>query len=221
MNSDFLNEVLMYIEFNISDALLAEDSANFITTIYGKIFMGYDETKRHVGDIEATYIDIESAINNGCPLFQVFDQLTQELCDYYKALFLPTGAIYKYIVNNELDFDWPESFDNLLLINRVRIYPHFRGKQYGLAAILRTIQKFGPACQFAILEVKPLQFAPEAQDYPTMKLEQLAANEKQATMKLKDHYAKMGFESIPDSNLMLFNRLYKQPSLEEIGFIDE
>ena len=49
------------------------------------------ENEELIGKFSLYYIDLELALNRGEHIFEVFDDHSDELCEYYDALFKPGG----------------------------------------------------------------------------------------------------------------------------------
>lgn len=210
-----------HIEYS-SSVLLEDEIDTYFTRITGKIICGdlNIEQECEVGKIEAFYLDLVGAWSDGYPTEAVFD-LDQETYDHFSRLFDP---VTEEVQKDVLDSFGPDILgDNWLVLNRLEILPRFRGKKLGLAAMHRTIQQYAKNCAFVALEVAPLQLGErttnsEKQRAAEMQFHLFTQDKAIAAQRLKDHYSIVGFKEVPNSNIMLLNPTYQQPTLKEIGF---
>ncbi len=213
------------IKFEISDAYLEDELENYITEITGRILDEDEWDENHIerGVIKATHVDLANAYNDKKSIEDIFDDHSAELSDVYGEFFLESGKGYQHLDKcDNGSFFWEDSskHENILFIDEVVIDANFKGKKIGLAAIYRLIQKFAGSCKIVVLKVFPLQFKKDFTHELNLKLNEYQKNKKAATEKLKNHYKKIGFFEIPDSDYMYLPCEYKTPSLKDIGFSD-
>jgi hypothetical protein len=194
---------------------------NIFTEIDGQFIIDNDDTTKCVANIEACYIDVDRANDEGYCLDSIMDahESAFYLSDAFHATFNKKGIVYKYLRKYGEHHTWLSSmYRNLLFINKVKVHHEARGKNYGLALIYHTIHTFARECQAVVLLVKPLQFSPSGSErFPELKLDKFTNNELIATKKIKKHYAKIGFEEIPKSNFMICNPYLTHDIFRNIG----
>jgi hypothetical protein len=107
-----------YDYFEVSSAVLSDELENFVMDISGKVVEEDDNgAERCIGEIEATYVDIENVFNEDCLLEHVFDAHSDKLEHYYDLLFSPQSPVYKYIMqNHQIETNWPECSDSILFV---------------------------------------------------------------------------------------------------------
>lgn len=94
----------------------------------------------------------------------------------------------------------------LLIIDRLELFPHFRGKGIGLQAMKFLIARFRMGAGLVAIKPFPLQFEGGSQDAPeelrARGLDRYPANETTCNRKLRQHYRKLGFVAIPRTPFM-------------------
>lgn len=212
----------MIIQFELSEAYLSDELENYVTKICANIVdMDEAENTYPMGEIQATYVNISSAFDEGECVFDVFDHDSQTLYENYEALFSEQGEIYQFLAKNTVEYGWPYDYRNILFIDLIEIKPEYRGRRLGLAALYRVLQKFMGGCRFAFIKVFPLQFrSGHSIERSNEQLKQFTRDKKAAVRKLKNYYSKIGFKRIPNSDYMLFDNELRHPPFSKIGYKD-
>ncbi|MBY0543979.1 MAG: hypothetical protein K2Q14_00340 [Gammaproteobacteria bacterium] len=210
------------IKFEISDALYSDELENYVTKITGEINIDTDDNEPIcAGKIKATYLDLATALNHGEWMFDLFEHHSQATYECYEALFVEGSTEHDYLekkLMKDYGICWPSTWSNLLYIDKVEVYPAYRGKFLGLATINRLIQKFGHECALIVLKAFPLQFESDPK-YPSVGLLKITDEQKRATKKLKSHYKKIGFHVIPKSDYMYYcPDTDRRPRISDLGF---
>jgi len=100
---------------------------------------------------------------------------------------------------------------NILILDRLEILPRFRGQQLGLQYVRAAISRFGIGCRLAAIKPFPLQFEGKMGSVSGNETEyvgpskSMLANFDAATKKLKKYYAREGFISLRNSDLMILD----------------
>ena len=163
------------------------------------------------GRMKVQYLNLS---NPDDTYFDIFDS-DGILNGAYTELFQGMSDHLKYEI--ECEFEEP-GYSNMLFIDKIQVYPDFRGYKLGLKAIYCAIERLGRECSYVILKAFPLQFEDknrkkDEQWNELMDPEYFEQNQEIAQQKLIAHYAKLGFRQINNSSYMLLNRDLKQPEL--------
>lgn len=195
-----------------------EDPGHFIQHIVGDVVATSDAGDEVIaGRFGIFYIDIAGAINEGMPVFDVMD-----FCDttsrYYGALFDGSHEFNKAVKMATRD-DLPEM--NLLVLDRLELLPQFRGRGRGLKILRQMIHRFSPGAGIVAMNPFPLQFERtkaelEASDWKRrMGLHEMPRRGKtEATEKLRQHYAQLGFRRIGRSTYMVRSTAAPLPRID-------
>jgi len=149
-----------------------------------------------LGKLHLYRVQLGNATNDRISRLDVFDE-RQETMDVGEALFDPSFDEFKPSVQKM--FPDAGEWNDILIINRLELFPFARGCGIGAAVIHQAMQDFGGGCSIVILKAFPLQIELNAETKPYWKELQLEAfpqNERQATEKLKAYYSRLGFEQI-------------------------
>ena len=115
---------------------------DYITPLAGSVCVpcdGGDECKV-VGKISAYSVHLGNASEDGVSWFDVLDSHSADIA-LYLSLFNASAPSHTDWVESNLE---PYSSD-LLILDRIRIEPEYRGRGYGLYAAELMIQSFGPS----------------------------------------------------------------------------
>jgi len=168
-----------------------------------------------VGKFRLYYVDIERAINNGMPIFDVFDSYAQTV-DYYDALFGANSSEFSDSLMNILKHDVFDS--NVLILDRLEILPKYRGRGLGLSVMQHLIERFAGGTAVIATKPFPLQLEPDPSSEDGKKwradlgLSTLSKNEQKATEKLRDYYSRLGFVSMRGTPFMVRASAWVMPS---------
>jgi hypothetical protein len=149
-----------------------------------------------LGRLHLIRIHVSNACNDGVDLYEIFDE-RQETWKVSEALF--AGSFDEFRPTVEKMF--PDSFawNDIMIINRIEVFPLARGKNLGANAIHQAVRDFGGGCSIVILKAFPLQFEGKASTKPhwaELNLGAFSQNQKEATMRLAAYYKRMGFRKI-------------------------
>jgi len=159
-----------------------------------------------IGKFRLYYIDVERALNDGMPIFDVFDSYAQTF-DYYDSLFGNNSPEFSDALMKILDYDVFGS--NVLILDRLEILPKYRGRGLGLSVMRNMIARFAGGAAVIAIKPFPLQFEPEssAEDQKKWRadlgLTTLSKNKRNATKKLRNYYSRLGFVSMRGTSFMV------------------
>ena len=181
-----------------------EEPSDYIHTIDGKVVWLNESGRvsREVGEFSCTLIDADAADLHGVSPFDVYDT-TQATYDLFAALFDDLGGSAK--VNKALGGHLALWSHNLLLIDRLVIYPSFRGQKLGLRALTMLLQRYQSIAEVAVLKPFPLQFegGMAAEEAGRLGLKGFTCTMNYATRRLNRYYAELGFASCRGTGLMV------------------
>ncbi len=191
----------------------------FIHRYKGKIIDCDDNEERKAGKFSARVIDVRGAMFDGYDIFEVFDTDSAAM-SYFRGLY-EYGTEDFNEKTREVAFggDYPWN-PNILILDRLVIYPEFRGKGLGLHAIRALIQRLRQGVGLVAVNPFPLQFEHEAEErsgYRKKGLHLFRLPEEQARRKLVEHYALLGFREVHDTGYMVLNSEIKLPPVEGLA----
>lgn len=160
------------------------------------------ESEFAVGQMTFTLVDVDSALLDQQPIYDIFDT-DGELMDYYFALYRQLDGITTFKRRVERFIRWSR---NLLILNTLEIQPKFRGRNYGLLATLEIVQHFRSSVGLIAMTPAPLQIV-ESVPRKGSQVEGSSKEElrlrNRAIAKLKKYYAGGGFHSLSGTALMV------------------
>lgn len=166
------------------------------------------EREDQAGFFSATVVDVRGAITEGESVFDVFD--SDETCSgYHEALYDLETDDFKPSVSKVAsgdDYLWNPS---LLILDRLVVYPRYRGSGLGLLALQAIMLRLRAAAGLIAMKPFPLQFEAKFlgnQDHE--ELERLGLNifnvpQENARSKFRRYYAKLGFRQVPGTEYMV------------------
>lgn len=204
------------IRFSLS-SVLDDDIENYSTLIKGEMFNldDYGDVNNQIGSIQGYYVDFENSWADGYEPFDILD-LDGSTAAYYDVLFDFDTKKFKEDIGSDI------IYSNLLIVDRLEIKPAYRNQKIGLYSMFRMIQQFSHGCGLVAIKVFPLQFEAKRDDekrkkwFADMELGSFEQEETPAFKKLKMYYQQLGFVEVGNSNFMILNTSYKQPSLNDI-----
>jgi hypothetical protein len=167
-----------------------------------------DEVK--IGIFCARYVDVEGAVAEGERVFDVFDS-RQDTIGYFGDLYNPSSFNFKRSIAKVAcgeSFTWRP---NLLVLERLIIYPQYRGRSRGLIALRGLIQILRPGAGLVAMKPFPLQheyhFKSEdgKSERERLRLDDFPANPRKAVNALRKYYARLGFSKVPRSDYMVLD----------------
>jgi GNAT superfamily N-acetyltransferase len=165
-----------------------------------------------VGTFRVIQVDAEGALAQHVPVFDVFDQEAVTFA-YFEQLYDEWnygGFSYKDRVLKALRCEDEVISMNLLILDRLEIFPNFRGRGYGLEALQCLIQRFRMGVGLIVMKPFPLQFEdPEPEELASRGLDGFVGSAAFCTRKLKRYYAQLGFKRIPRTPFMALPTIYR------------
>lgn len=192
------------------------EPTDFLYETDGDLLVVNDADDRSlVGKFRLYYVDVERAINNGMPIFDVLDSYAQTV-DYYDALFGVNAPEFSDSLMKTLNDDVFGS--NVLILDRLEILPKYRGRGLGLSVMRHMIERFAGGAAVIAIKPFPLQFELESSREDGKKwkvdlgLSELSKNERNATKKLRDYYGRLGFVGMRGTPFMVKASAWVMPS---------
>jgi len=124
-----------------------------------------DSDEFTIGDFACCVYDVAFASAHGESAFGLFDQSINSI-HYYHALYDKKSARLRADVKQLVGRRTLEP--NVLILDRLRIYPAHRGHDYGLLVLSTLIQRFASGVGLVVGKAFPLQF--DTPTRPTRKL---------------------------------------------------
>jgi hypothetical protein len=191
-----------------------DDYGRYLAVYEGDLFVFLDDEQENddreypAGQVRLFVLNENAAECEGENLFDVLDERA-ETAAYIPLLGDVAGnfsrAVCK-ILGEEMVF-----CRNILILDRLEILPRFRGQQLGLQYVRAAISRFGIGCRLAAIKPFPLQFEGKMGSVSGNETEyvgpskSMLANFDAATKKLKKYYAREGFISLRNSDLMILD----------------
>jgi hypothetical protein len=189
-----------------------DDFGRYLTAYEGDLFVFLDKERENddrehpAGQVRFFVLNADAAESAGENLFDVLDE-REETAAYVPLLGDDAGnfsrAVCK-ILGEEMVF-----CRNMLILDRVEIQPRFRGQQLGLQYVRAAVSRFGIGCRLAAIKPFPLQFEGKMGTVGGSETvepsKSMLADFDAATKKLKQYYAREGFVSLRNSDLMILD----------------
>ena len=201
-----------------------EPYGEYVREIHGKITATeinpdlIEKEPEQVGHINARLIQTGRIVNDGASLFVVYDSFDQYFHDIYGELFDPENDEFTETLQRQ--FKELGSDSSILLIDDVEVFPSYRGKKIGLAAVHRLIDVFGAWDCLVIIPIYPPQFHTYSNDSvwkKKMRADLFAKDEEAARAKLEQYWSILGFQRVWDSRyICALCTNNKYPSLQEV-----
>lgn len=187
------------VRFKIEDRPLKddEDGGDLVQEFTGETIRETEANETVVGKVRGARIDLGGALDRELSFYDIFDQNSEELCEYYAALFDPTTGDFR----DELAL---RDFGDILVVHSVEIIPEYRGLNLGLLTMLQTVKTFGSGCALAAIKPFPLQFSGKFN----------RENQRQFTKdqnKLRAYWQKFGFLRIGRTEYYYFDLTRRLP----------
>jgi GNAT superfamily N-acetyltransferase len=217
--ADFEEQYLKLV-FNQEEVFATSpDPTHYVLESSGKMFLT-DLTQKEsieIGEFKTVIVDVDSAMDDNYSLIEIFD-IRQSLYDYTNLYNMKSWEFKKSV----LDVLDDEPFDfNLLIIDRLTIYPKFRGKNLGLVTLRTLIRRLSHGVGLIVLKPFPLQFESTYKDgknsdhYKELGFDLFSDTEEKAEMKLVNYYEKMGFRKVRRLDYMVRSPDIVLPDIEE------
>lgn len=118
-----------------------DEPSRFLFPAAGSLlFTDEDDKETEVGTFSAIVVDVRGAITEDVSVFNVFDSNGTGI-GYYEMLYEADGQDFKHRVtriSHGDDYFWNP---NLLILDRLVVYPEFRGQGFGLLALRALIHR--------------------------------------------------------------------------------
>jgi len=203
-DTDSDENVVASVEFLVRAALHDSIETDFVHSIAGRIIAETESRgKEDAGHIGASLVQFGGALDHGIGANRLGDGISGDISEYWEHLFDAETGYPKEEIQNEfevVDLD-------LLIIDRVAIYPKFRGLGIAESAIHRTIDIFGTGCGLVACKPWPLQFTPSVADDPEA-LKKLAppdVGKAEALRRLRSYWSRLGFWPLRNTGLYLLS----------------
>jgi GNAT superfamily N-acetyltransferase len=190
----------------------------YITPLTGNVCIpsGGDDECKIVGKISAYSIHLGNASEDGVSWFEVLDSHSADVA-LYLSLFDAEARSCTDWVESNLE---PYSSD-LLILDRIRIEPEYRGRGYGLYAAELMIQTFGPsgglaACVPAPYELLQKYELSSIEDAIRLSREERIPEWGPAETKLRKFWSLLGFQAVPGSDVFALSLSLRRPPMHEI-----
>jgi hypothetical protein len=195
----------------------SKEPSDFISNHTGIIRYERDRDGKFfkVGKVRAYRIEAGLAFNNGESLFDVCDCHSQEMHFCHTLLYEANGYCFKDPLVER--FEAMEM--DCLVIDFVLLNPKWRGLKLGLLAVRKMIDLLGRGCGLTVCHIAPLDpDAAEFENVPKTWIPRQNSPEerKEATVKLRGYFRKMGFERIGRSPYYGLSMARKAPNAEEL-----
>ena len=196
------------------------DPSDFVYETHGTIAsLNEFEEETVVGKFRLYYADVDSAMDEGFDTFEVLDSFSQT-SEYHDMLYGSDGAELSERLLRELNDDVLGS--NSLVIDRLEILPQYRRQCLGLIIMRRLIQRFSSGAGVIAIKPFPLQFeqdpssGEEEQWRKALELSTFSRNEGDATRKLQEYYARLGFARMEGTPFMVRSTAFRLPTIEAL-----
>ena len=171
-----------------------------VTEIPATISLFNNETEEYstAGYLELHYYNVGYAINHHFNIFNTFDRSMNTYEMGATIIDQRTGYVKDEIVNQlgEDNFNF-----NILVIQRMGIYPQFRGQGIGKIVLKGLTEKFTDQCGYIFLKCFPHQCEAAAKSDPSLLVDEMQLikfdqNYKTAQQKLNRYYKECGFTKL-------------------------
>ncbi len=200
--------------------VLADDNepSRFIHHHVGELRCWSDrEEDTTIGWFKAIYLDLDGAVEEQEPIFEVFDSQSTTL-DYFNALYGTEGRFERAMDMAYGAFSWLWA-PNLLILDRLEVLPAHRGKGIGLIALTGLIRALRPGAGLVAMKPFPLQCesrpneSNEVQRWNALALDSLPKDYYRAVAALRRYYKRLGFKRLPGTDLMIRAAQTKLPDV--------
>jgi hypothetical protein len=196
-----------------------EEPGHFQHATEGKAYLVPvdDDAKVEIGTFSAIYVDVVGAVTEGESVYDVFDS-HQTTLGYYEDLYQFDSADFKQSIVKAAcgdDYIWAPS---LLILDRLIIYPEFRGGSRGLLILRELIHCLRMGAGLVAMKPFPLQNEAHfldkrhAAEREKLALDAFPQNQKLATAKLCRYYGRLGFKRVPRTGYMVLDSGRKLPT---------
>jgi GNAT superfamily N-acetyltransferase len=198
------NEISFRYEIEDHEPLIDRSDVNepsaYATTIHGKILRSVDDAEGlQIGKIEAIRLELSEVVNDGYPVYDVFDH-DGDAEVYYRLVDPKTGSFKDKYCDGDNGLD-------LLILDRLFIEEPYRGSGIGLLAMRALIRRFGGGCGVAALYANPFTYREDEPD-------RSGPEYKAGVKKLQSYYKKLGFKTVAGTEMMVMDLSTRQPEIK-------
>ena len=204
---DSLHAVLITIRnFALAGPGISDNPGDYVSDLRVQLeCRPEDGPDRMVGMIRGHIVDMERAVRaRRFPLFDLYDEHSQELSDVWFALHQSSGELKPAV--RKLLGGTPHN-RNVLVLGISEIEPAHRGRSLGLYAAGQVIEALKSTCTIAVGQPYPMQFGPCGEDPEWMQDfgAGLGGDLESGLRKLRGYWGRLGFRSIPGSTFCVLN----------------
>jgi hypothetical protein len=168
-----------------------------------------------VGKVQAYRINAALAFEHGQSLYEVCEDHSHEMHFCHTLLYEANGYCFKEPLVER--FEAMEM--DCLVIDYILLKPKWRGLKLGLLVVRKTIDLIGGGCGLTVCHIAPLN--PDAAEFAKVPKtwiprQNSPEERKEATVKLRGYFRKMGFERIGRSPYYGLSMARKTPNAEEL-----
>jgi hypothetical protein len=212
-----LAHVFLELTTSVAPTWDNHEPENYLTHLSANVCISSDDSDCIVvGTVSAFSVRLSNALDDGVSWFDVLDSYNDDIA-LYSALVEPDGSSYTDWVQSKLE---PFASD-LLILDRIRIEPQYRGKAYGIYAAQLMIQGFGPqggivACAPAPYELAQKRERSSVEGASARRTKEPLPGWKPAQAKLRELWSLLGFEPLPASDVFALSLTVRQPPMRDV-----
>ena len=210
------------VRYRFSSTLDEIEGYRYMTTYLGELYEIDEDKQREilVGKIELKLMLLTRAINEGYPIFEVFD---------LEAYTFDLGEKIMDLEEGELDADIMKHYDDEILnqdiciLQRIEIIESHRRKGLGKKVVKDVYSRFASSCGLFVVQAFPLQFESRSNEIGKsdwenkLKFNTLEKDFEKAFYQLKAFYKNLGFDHIEGhDNFMFLNPIFKNEKLDRV-----
>ncbi len=191
------------IKFTLSIDCDSDEPDRFLLVYDGEILELEEDSDVDVriGEVTVYLLQRERLLNEGESEFEAMDSLASSTREAYDALLDPETGDWKAEVT---DLYEPDFFTevNLLIIESLKLEPHFRRKGIGAQIVRELIAALGSSCSVVACKPFPLQYSGWGdEDKAELRKQPGFEKERQAAFKkLGQYWSEFGFSKLPNSD---------------------
>lgn len=209
---------MLVLRYEVETLVGDQEPERFAKEIEGLVLLLDSSDQEHnIGTFRVFIIDVVGAVNADVSPYAVFDSRLATL-DFYSLY--ARSLEFKPAVLRSMGTDglWEPS---MLILDRLEIYPAYRGKTYGLHALLGLQHHFSMGCGIVAMKPFPLQFEERwmknDDGIEPLDLHRFPQDMRRAMKSLRQYYARLGFSLVPRTAFMVRDAMQPLPSLEQCG----
>lgn len=187
-----------------TERLACTDAAYYSYETSGSVMM-LDDQARHqrVGRFSLYYVDVDAALNAGTQVSDVF-RARHATAEFFTEIF---QAAPLRLSNQLADLSGdPDSWGNVMIIDKVEILPSYRSSGLGLVVARRLIERYSAGAAVVVMRPIPSQCRDSAaidhEWLDMLALDEYPADLQSGMKKLRRVMARLGFKSAGRSGSM-------------------